>query len=125
MADLTSSTSWMARGTCVVRCELPWTTDEHLVDPDDAATMRAICGHCPVMRECGLAVRTWRIRGGWWAGHDRSHPHPDHDNDADSLDRLDLLDVPATADVDGGLVEWVPTVRDGVEQGAWTWDGAA
>lgn len=95
---MTPDTAWMAGAACARRPDLPWTTDTADVSAWDAATMRTLCQHCPVLFDCLDAVDYLGVTGGWWAGRDRD-PYA-----------VDLPPAPAWA------VEWVPvrTRRRGV-----------
>ncbi len=67
---------WMARGACLTRDDLPWTTDTRDLHPTIhdvlVAAMADTCAGCPVLRSCRAYARDARVTGGFWAGHDRA-----------------------------------------------------
>lgn len=103
----THDTQWTARAACASRLDLPWTLDAAAVTPWQAATMRAVCGDCPVLFDCLAAVDDLAVTGGWWAGADRD-PHAD----------LSHLNPPAWA-VPGDLGQRVPSTASAAPKVDW------
>ncbi|GEA89734.1 WhiB family transcriptional regulator [Cellulomonas cellasea] len=72
-------TRWMIDAACGRRLDLPWLADSTKVAPDDALTMREVCGHCPVFGHCRDFADRVGASGGFWAGTSydaRTRAHP-------------------------------------------------
>lgn len=61
-------TLWMLDAACGRRPDLPWLADSTDVNPDDEATMGAVCRHCPVIASCQGFAHHVGASGGFWAG---------------------------------------------------------
>lgn len=63
--------SWMSRGACTGRGDLPWTADPENTTMRQLLVMGGVCRVCPVLSECaGLAKRA-KVTAGFWAGKHR------------------------------------------------------
>jgi hypothetical protein len=63
--------SWMSRGVCTGRGDLPWTADPENTTMRQLLVMGGVCRVCPVLSDCdGLAKRA-KVTAGFWAGKHR------------------------------------------------------
>lgn len=66
--------SWMDRGACLTRPDLPWTQDTFTLPPfvadDVVVRMVEVCSSCLVLASCGEMASG--MTGGFWAGRDRA-----------------------------------------------------
>lgn len=74
MTELGRLPGWMRNAACAAPTArgLPWTTDEPDVPTVLADLIRETCEGCPVLAKCEAYARSEDVRGGWWAGCDRS-----------------------------------------------------
>ena len=67
--------SWMSKGGCVQRGDLPWTADPEHTTGRAVLVMRAVCHVCPVAGECAGYAKQQKVTAGFWAGRHRD-PNP-------------------------------------------------
>lgn len=72
---------WMLEALCQRFPALPW-----IAEPGDRSAageqaMNAVCGACPVRRECESYADRRSVTSGYWAGTDRSVDPLDLDED--------------------------------------------
>ena len=73
----TGDRSWMNRGACLGRGDLPW-----IADPDHTSTwellaMSATCQGCPVLADCTTHATGQKVTAGFWAGRNHDPDAPD------------------------------------------------
>ena len=63
--------SWMSRGVCIGRGELPWIADPEQTTAWDRLAMAALCHDCPVLSDCTGYATQEKVTAGYWAGSPR------------------------------------------------------
>lgn len=66
--------SWMDRGSCVGRLDLPWVSDADQVTTGQTQRMAQVCGGCGVRAWCDAYARD--VTAGFWAGRHRDDSAP-------------------------------------------------
>ena len=80
-----NTSRWMPQAACLVRPDLPWTTDTNSSSRAQVHAMIRVCSRCPVRNHCAAYAVEAHITGGFWAGSDR---------DPLAARRLDCTDTP-------------------------------
>lgn len=68
--------TWMIRGACIARADLPWTADPENATVRQLLAMGGVCHACPVLSECAGLAKRQKVTAGFWAGR-----HRDRDRD--------------------------------------------
>jgi Transcription factor WhiB len=72
--DARPDVSWMSRGGCIARSDLPWIADPEQTTGPDRLAMAALCENCPVLSDCAGYASRQKVTAGFWA---TSHRDPD------------------------------------------------
>jgi hypothetical protein len=63
--------SWMSRGACTSRGDLPWTADPENTTVRELLIMGGVCRACPALSDCARLAKRARVTAGFWAGRHR------------------------------------------------------
>jgi hypothetical protein len=63
---------WMSSALCATFPHLLWIAEPENTSDAARASMRLICGLCPVAAECRSSVEETSVVSGFWAGRDRT-----------------------------------------------------
>jgi hypothetical protein len=63
--------SWMSRGVCTGRGDLPWTADPENTTMRQLLVMGGVCRVCPVLSDCAALAKRAKVTAGFWAGRHR------------------------------------------------------
>jgi hypothetical protein len=63
--------SWMSRGACTGRGDLPWTADPEETTVRQLLVMGGVCRVCPVLSDCAALAKRAKVTAGFWAGRHR------------------------------------------------------
>lgn len=69
--SLAGELTWMSRGACTSRSDLPWTADPENTTVRELLVMGAVCRACSVMSDCAFLGKRQKVTAGFWAGRHR------------------------------------------------------